>query len=406
MKFGWGIFVSCALFTFAFSANLFSQNFDLKYELPDILRTNSQQQISDFSDFQKISRPRILQAIDELYGIEPDEKNLKISFVLAERADSALGGIAKRLQYKIKIEGTKKSKTLDLLVYIPLNAALPAPAFLAISGGENFRACLDPAVKQSDDFPKGAQILRGADSDTWNIETILKRGYAFAIFNAAQVFADSKSAAKNSVYTLSKGDVDFSKTGAISAWGWSAKIAFNSLQKIGEIDASRVALVGHSRFGKAALIASARHPLFKLTILNGSGCMGASLSRRGQGETVAIISKNFPHWFAAKLADFSAKEYALKIDQNEILALIAPRSLYIAGAEQDSWADTEGEFLSLIDCGKVYALCGKTNFPKLDDYKVGSRFFGDCAWHLRSGKHDLTLKDWLNFLDYADINLF
>lgn len=396
------------LLSFTFACSLCAQNFDLKYELEDILRIDSKSKASDFSEWTQKARPRILEAMDALYGPEPNSKNFKITHLIRERSDSALNGLAKRVQLRIKIEADCGEKFLDLLVYIPKKAALPAPVFLAISGSENFRVADDFSILASSSNISSPAIAkgRGADSAMWCVENILKRGYAFAIFDATSLFADSKSGAKNSIYKISKNQPDDENCGAISAWAWGAKIAFEAFKNIDDADSSRVALLGHSRFAKAALIASARYPLFKLTILNNSGCMGAALSRRVQGETIASITKSFPYWFSENLKNYAYKEFNLPLEQSEIIALIAPRYVYVASASEDSWADPEGEFLSLMEAGKIYALKGKFNFPTNQDFKAGNSFLGDCAWHLRMGPHGLTSYDWNFFMDFADQCMF
>lgn len=386
-----------------------SENFDLKYELNDILRSDNNSKISNVSDWQNIARPRILKAVDTIYGLPPNDSEFEIFYEILEQSDNALNGLAKRIQYRIKIVGSLSSKSIDLLVYVPKNAALPAPAFFAISSGENLKVINDFSILPSlNNKDSNSEILkmRGVNSKTWCVEDILKRGYAFAIFDTTSVFEDSKNGSKNSIYTISKNQPDIENQSAISAWAWSAKIAFNALKKIKDIDSNRIAIIGHSRFGKTALIASARYNLFKITILNNSGCMGAALSRRASGETVEDIAKAFPYWFSKNLKNYAKKEYNLPTEQSEIIALIAPKAVYVASASKDDWADPQGEFLSLIEASKVYALYLKFNFPKKSDFKIGNVFFGDCAWHLRAGEHALTNEDWGLFIDFADKYMF
>src|SRR5205823_5044694 len=140
-----------------------------------------------------------------------------------------------------------------------------------------------------------------------------------------------------------------------------------------------------------------------LVCSNCSGCGGAALSRRIFGETVAAINKNFPYWFCGNFHKFDDRENELPVDQHQLLALVAPRPLYVVSAEADFWADQRGEFLSLSHAAPVYALYDLPGFkpdemPPLDTPL--SR--GHVGYHIHRGIHNLTPYDWAQYMNFAD----
>jgi hypothetical protein len=301
-----------------------------------------------------------------------------------------MDGAATLRRIRIASRQGPRSHQFDLTLFLP-NTPGRARVFLFIN---NRPASLtDPTRNEKSGF--------------WPAEQLIARGYGIAAFHYGQLAPDDKDTFRSGAMALfneaGAGTSSKYTWGAVAAWAWGASRAMDYFVTDARVDAAHVAIVGHSRGGKAALWAGAEDPRFAMVVSNESGEGGAALSRRAYGETVARINTAFPHWFTAAYKTFNGRETALPVDQHMLLALAAPRALYVASADQDLWSDPRGEFLSLAASSPVFALWGDAPIgadamPALDTPFVSGR----RGYHVRSGVHDLTPYDWDRFADFAD----
>jgi hypothetical protein len=177
------------------------------------------------------------------------------------------------------------------------------------------------------------------------------------------------------------------------------------LEKDKEIDPKRVAIMGHSRLGKTVLWAGAVDQRFAMVLSSCSGEGGASLARRNYGETVRNLVDAFPYWFCANFQKYADRADQLPVDAHELIALIAPRPVYVTGAEEDRWADPKGEFLACVAAGPVYRLLGARDLGTDQMPPRDQPLMGTIAYHIRAGGHAVTAFDWDQFLAFADRHL-
>lgn len=387
------------------------------YTLPDPLLRSNGKPVTRANQWNRARRGEVLRLFeDHVYGRSP-RRPRGVNFEVGPSEPHAFDGLATRKEIRVFPTGDRQGRAINLLMYVPNEPVKPVPAFLTLNFQGNHSVHSDPGITLSTNWMRGryagvtnnraTEASRGSAASRFPIETILRRGYALVTFYYGDIEPDHPEGWKEGVRAaLSKDGAETQwqpeDWGAIAAWAWGLSRALDYLERDAHIDARRVAVIGHSRQGKASLWAGATDTRFAMIIANQSGCGGAALSRRRFGETVERINTAFPHWFCGNFKGYNGREDDLPVDQHQLIALMAPRPVYIASAEEDLWADPRGEFLAAKHAEPVYALFGKSGLGVAEPPPLNTPV-GECiGYHIRSGKHDLTSYDWEQYLNFAD----
>lgn len=371
------------------------------YTLPDALTFSNGKKVRNARQWARKRRPELFSLFEtEMFGKAPGSPEAMSWEELYSDPD-ALGGLATRREVRVYFDKGKKNY-MTLLIYTPNGVQGKVPAFMGINFYGNECTTTEPGIL----LPEAAKTKaygihapheRGASASAWQVETLMRRGYGLVTFCRDDIDPDFDDAYGNGVHPLfyKKGQKFPApdEWGTIAAWAWGLSRAMDYLETDSIIDATKVAVVGHSRLGKTALWAGACDERIAMAISNDSGCGGAALSRRAVGETVSTINMHFPHWFCANFDKYNDNEAALPFDQHELIALMAPRPVYVASAHGDRWADPAGEQIAAQEAVKVYRLFGKDAVKRV-------------GHHIREGKHAITAEDWAHYLDFADSFFF
>lgn len=385
----WVMIVSWALVT---SMGAAAQGAD-DLALPELLRTSSGDLVTTPEAWRDQRRPELLELFrTHIYGRAPVTRPGDLAFEVTETDAQALDGQATRKNVALTFSGPAGKGKIRLHLFVPNSATKPVSCFLLICH-RDLRS-MDHTREQRVPF--------------WPVEEIIARGHASAVFNVANVDPDRHDDFQNGVHGI------FQQPGAqrkpddwagIAAWAWGASRCMDYFETDADIDTAHCAVIGHSRGGKTALWCGAEDERFALVISNNSGCTGAALARRKRGETIQAINRGFPHWFCDNYDQYNESEDALPVDQHMLIALQAPRLVYVASASKDGWADPLGEFLACVYAEPAFGLFGLGGVGAAQQPPVNTPLqTGHIAYHLRDGKHDLSLYDWQQYMNFAELH--
>jgi len=387
------------------------------YTLPELLVTKAGSKIETADAWTTQRRPEVLALFQQhVFGKTPAGWG-KVRFETRQVKADALGGKATRKLIHIALPDYPAWQGMEVMVYIPNGLSKPAPCFVGPSFGGNHAVSTEPDVPLSTRWMRASkekgvvdnratEATRGTESSRWPLEMIIGQGFALATYYYGDVEPDHAEGWKEGLRAaLSKDGANTEwkdgDWGAIGAWAWGLSRIADYLETDTAVDAKHLAVIGHSRLGKTSLWAGAQDQRFGIVVSNNSGEGGAALMRRNFGETTAIITKAFPHWFTKTYTSYADNAAACPIDKHMLIALAAPRPIYIASAVGDTWADPKGEFLSGLNAEPVYALFGKKGYGVTEQPAIDTPVGDAIGYHVRTGKHDVTSYDWEQYLKFA-----
>ncbi|QDU79690.1 hypothetical protein Pla110_14040 [Polystyrenella longa] len=414
-------FIFCLGITFsvcALSAAEWPDVADLpeRTEFPPALEMFDGTSVTTIKEWEENRKPELKELFQQyMYGYMPAAP-AEINFEVQPEF-SLLEGKARGFEVIINYAVDKGGETLpplNLLVILPTNSDKPVPLFLGMNFCGNHTLLPNKEISLTNNWVydscggvdhQAVEGSRGSQFNDWGIDTIINRGYGFAAFHSADLAPDVDDFS-NGVhpYFFKEGQTspDPHDWGTLAAWAWGAHRAVDYLVTHPQVRKEQIAIIGHSRLGKTALLAAAFDDRIALSIPHQAGCGGTAPNRESVGESVAIINRAFPHWFNNTFPLFSDDVNRLPFDQHELITLMAPRPVLVSNAVEDKWADPDGQFRMLQLAAPVYDLYQVEGLLDQQQPELGRLSNGRLGYYIRSGNHSMTRGDWLVFLDYAD----
>ena len=393
---------------------------------PDPLTMLDGRKVTTREMWMKERRPELIRLFQHyMFGQLPPKPTAVSGKV--ERVDAeAFGGKATLTEVTLTF-GPPEVPPIHLMLVVPNRRASPAPVVLGINYFGNHTLVHDKNVRLPDNWMpergegvvanRSTEASRGTWAKIWPIEDLIDRGYALATFYNGDVDPDAPDQRGLQKFYRQADPAD--ESGTIGAWAWGLQRAVDYLVTAPGIDARRIVVTGHSRLGKAALLAAAFDERIAIAIPHQAGCGGSAPSRARIAigapyntldtaqtkppETVANINDKFPHWFNSRFKEFNAQPDRLPFDQHCLVALCAPRPVLFTNGRSDTWINPAGQFEVMRAAAPVYRLLGAGDFTATELPPDG-RIEGDTlGYYLRPGAHSLLRDDWKVFLDFADV---
>ena len=347
-----------------------------KRNVPDVLATPNGEKITTKEAWEQTQRPYWLNMLlEKEYGKIPPRvtptTTAEVNYV-----DFAGKAVWERITFTFEYNG--KSHSFPTQLIYP-KGATGVPFFVYL----NFR----PAIPDM----------------YLPIEEIIDNG--FGIFSVCynDITKDDGDFTDGLAGVFQEGERTGNDTGKLCYWAYAASNMLDYLLTRPEADPNAIGVSGHSRLGKTALLAAAIDQRFAFSCPNNSGCSGVAISRNccEGGEKVADICRRFPYWFCPDYQVYSDNEGAMPFDQHCLVAMVAPRAVYVGGAVMDVWADNNNQFLSCVAAAPVWELYGSSGLITPDKMPEGGDVLtdGDVGYHYREGKHFHSRTDWLVYMD-------
>jgi len=346
-----------------------------------------------------VSRPETLDffALNVFGRVPESARNPALRFEEISPEAPAMGGRAARRQIRVCYSGPGGEGHFDLLAFIPAGATTgsPCPAALLLCNR-------DPAENMDPE--------RRLRTPFWDAERIVGRGWAALALHTGSVVPDNADGFDGHLQSIFAAPGEGKRPdswGTLAAWAWCGSRAMDWIETESRIDARNVMVAGHSRGGKTALWCAAQDERFAMAVSSCSGCGGAKLNRAflPASEHVAQLVATFPHWFCGNFAAFAGRDIVLPFDQHQLLALVAPRALYISSATLDPWAGQPGEYLAAKFASPAWRIAGLGGIPEGTPFPSPDEpVFGDgVGYHIHSGPHTILSHDWDTWIDFAEL---